>query len=66
MAVATAKGASKPDRTHNIEAMRQDYYSRIDPRRVFYLYDRGGENERLRRLGTATEMAIKAAVAPHE
>ena len=30
MAVATAKGASKPDRTHNIEAMRQDYYSRID------------------------------------
>jgi len=43
-----------------------EYYSRIDPRRVFYLYDRGGENERLRRLGTATEMAIKAAVAPHE
>src|SRR6202161_1269914 len=30
MAVATAKGASKPDRTHNIEAMRQGYYSRID------------------------------------
>jgi gentisate 1,2-dioxygenase len=30
MAVATAKGARKPDRTHNIEAMRQDYYSRID------------------------------------
>jgi len=31
MAVATAKGASasKPDRTHNIEAMRQDYYARI-------------------------------------
>src|ERR1700683_2304910 len=30
MAVATAKAASKPDQTHNIEAMRQDYYSRID------------------------------------
>ena len=32
MAVATAKGANanKPDRTHNIEAMRQDYYARID------------------------------------
>jgi gentisate 1,2-dioxygenase len=31
MAVATAKGASttKPDRKHNIEAMRQDYYGRI-------------------------------------
>src|SRR5579863_9807970 len=30
MAVAAAKGANKPDRTHNIEAMRQDYYARID------------------------------------
>src|SRR5579872_7605694 len=31
MAVATATGASasKPDRTHNIEAMRSDYYARI-------------------------------------
>jgi len=31
MAVATAKGASasKPERTHNIEAMRRDYYARI-------------------------------------
>lgn len=29
MAVATAAGASKPDRTHNIEAMRRDYYARI-------------------------------------
>jgi gentisate 1,2-dioxygenase len=31
MAVATAKnrGSAKPDRKHNIEAMRQDYYARI-------------------------------------
>ncbi|MGD0389795.1 MAG: hypothetical protein ABSC42_12670 [Tepidisphaeraceae bacterium] len=43
-----------------------EYYSRIDPRRVFYLYDRGGEDEKLRRLGTATEMANETAVAPHE
>ncbi|MGD0768991.1 MAG: hypothetical protein ABSB42_12470 [Tepidisphaeraceae bacterium] len=43
-----------------------EYYSRIDPRRVFYLYDRGGETEKLRRLGTATEMARKTAVASHE
>jgi hypothetical protein len=43
-----------------------EYYSRIDPKRVFYLYDRGREHERLRRLGTATEMARKSAVARHE
>ena len=42
-----------------------EYYSRIDPRRVFYLYDRGGETEKLRRLGTAKEMARETAVGPH-
>jgi hypothetical protein len=33
-----------------------DYYARIDPKRVFYLYDRGGLTTKLRRLGTAEEM----------
>jgi hypothetical protein len=36
-----------------------DYYSRIDPARVFYLYDRGSGNERLKRLGTADVLARK-------
>src|ERR1700728_2826562 len=35
------------------------YYSRIDPARVFYLYDRGSGNERLKRLGTADVLARK-------
>jgi len=41
-----------------------EYYWRLDPRRVFYLYDRGRETERLRRLGTATEMARETAATP--
>jgi hypothetical protein len=43
-----------------------EYYWRIDPKRVFYLYDRGGENERLIRLGTAAEMASETTDAPRE
>ncbi|MGD0463359.1 MAG: glycosyltransferase family 39 protein [Tepidisphaeraceae bacterium] len=35
------------------------YYARIDPKRVFYLYDRGGLTK-LRRLGTAEELAQAA------
>ena len=30
-----------------------EYYSRVAPARVFYLYNRGGGSERLKRLGTA-------------
>jgi hypothetical protein len=33
------------------------YYSRIDPQRIVYLYERHGGNGRLVRLGTVTEMA---------
>jgi hypothetical protein len=33
------------------------YYARIDPARVFYLYDRNGGAGTLRRLGTAAELA---------
>jgi len=36
-----------------------EYYARIDPQRVFYLYDRGGLTTKLRRLGTARELAQK-------
>jgi hypothetical protein len=36
-----------------------EYYARIDPNRVFYLYDRGGLTK-LHRLGTAPEMARAA------
>jgi hypothetical protein len=34
-----------------------EYYARIDPNRVFYLYDRGEPLTKLRQLGTATQMA---------
>jgi hypothetical protein len=40
-----------------------EYYARIDPKRVFYLYDRGGLTK-LRRLGTAEEM--ENATAPNK
>ena len=33
-----------------------EYYSRIDPARVFYIYNRGGTGKRLRRLGTASQL----------
>jgi hypothetical protein len=33
-----------------------EYYARIDPKRVFYLYDRGQLTAKLRRLGTALEL----------
>jgi len=33
-----------------------EYYSRISPGRVFYLYSRGGGSDRLKRLGTGPEL----------
>ncbi len=42
-----------------------EYYARIDPKRVFYLYDRGGLTK-LRRLGTAEEMAHATAAGKSE
>jgi hypothetical protein len=38
-----------------------EYYSRTAPARVFYLYNRGGGNDRLKRLGTASELLAKTA-----
>jgi hypothetical protein len=33
-----------------------EYYSRVAPDRVFYLYNRGGGEDRLRHLGTASQL----------
>jgi hypothetical protein len=33
-----------------------EYYSRISPGRVFYLYDRGGGADRLKKLGTPDDL----------
>jgi hypothetical protein len=38
-----------------------EYYARVDPLRVFYLYNRGAEKNRLIRLGTAAQMAQATA-----
>lgn len=40
-----------------------EYYARIDPKRVFYLYDRSGAT-RLRRLGMGAEMALATRPDP--
>jgi hypothetical protein len=42
-----------------------EYYARIDPKRVFYLYDRGGL-KKLRRLGTAEELVQTTLAFPGE
>jgi Dolichyl-phosphate-mannose-protein mannosyltransferase len=36
-----------------------EYYLRVDPNRVFYLYDRGAPGVKLRRLGTAADLLGK-------
>ncbi len=42
-----------------------EYYSRIAPARVFYLYNRGGGSGRLKRLGTPGELLIATADDSH-
>jgi hypothetical protein len=47
---------SAVDKPGDLDGPLYAYYAQIDPKRVFYLYDRGAPG-RLRRLGTAEELA---------
>jgi hypothetical protein len=58
-------GVSSAGKPGDLDRPLYEYYSRIDPGRVFYIYNRGGGDVRLRRLGTASQL-LQATASPNQ